>query len=72
MEIDVTVNRHRCKAMQKCVQVMPDTFEMGAAGFSKVKRDDFGEEDLPRLQKAVASCPSRAISVHVEDDDDET
>jgi ferredoxin len=51
---------------------MPDAFEMGAAGYSKLLRDSFGEQDLPLLRKAVASCPSRAISVQVEDEDDET
>jgi ferredoxin len=72
MQITVAVNRYRCKAMQKCVRVMPDAFEMGAAGYSKLLRDSFGEQDLPLLRKAVASCPSRAISVQVEDEDDET
>jgi len=72
MEITVTVNRYRCKGMQKCVRVMPDTFEMAAAGYSKVLRADLTDQDLALLQKAVASCPSRAISVEVEDEDDET
>ena len=71
MNVTVSVNRYRCKAMQKCVQLMPGTFEMGA-GYSKVTRGGFGEEDLALLRKVVASCPSRAISVHIEDDDDET
>jgi ferredoxin len=57
--------------MQKCVQLMPDAFEMGA-GYSKLTRTDFSEEDLTQLKKAVASCPSRAISVQIEEDDDET
>lgn len=70
MEITVTVNRYRCKAMQKCVRLMPDTFEMGA-GYSKVTRGDFSEGDLAFLRKAVAGCPSRAISIHVKDDDDD-
>jgi len=72
MEITVTVNRYRCKAMQKCVRVMPDAFEMSATGSSRVIRADFADEDLALLRKAVASCPSRAITVQVEDDDDET
>jgi ferredoxin len=69
VEITVSVNRYRCKAMQKCVQIMPDAFEMGT-GYSKVTRGDFSEADLAQLKKAVAGCPSRAISVQIEDDDE--
>jgi ferredoxin len=70
VEITVSVNRYRCKAMQKCVQLMPDAFEMGA-GYSKVARANFSEEELTQLKKVVASCPSRAISVQIEEDEDE-
>jgi ferredoxin len=56
--------------MQKCVQLMPGAFEMGA-GYSKLTRTDFSEEELTALKKVVASCPSRAISVQIEDDEDE-
>jgi ferredoxin len=70
VEITVSVNRYRCKAMQKCVQLMPDAFEMGA-GYSKVTRANFSEEELTQLKKVVASCPSRAISVQIEEDEDE-
>jgi ferredoxin len=70
VEITVSVNRYRCKAMQKCVQLMPGAFEMGA-GYSKLTRTDFSEEELAQLKKVAASCPSRAISVQIEDDEDE-
>jgi ferredoxin len=41
------------------------------AGYSKLTRTDFSEEELVQLKKVVASCPSRAISVQIEEDEDE-
>jgi ferredoxin len=59
---------------QRCVSVAPNLFELGEAGYSRVKRADemdFTEADLPLLLAARDMCPTGAISIETMDDAEE-
>ena len=60
---------------QRCVSVAPDIFELGDAGYSRVKRadeTDFTEADLPKLLAAQDMCPTGAISIETMAEEDAT
>jgi ferredoxin len=62
----VTVNARKCMANQQCVLAAPDIFEIGASGYSRVRRD-VGPDDIPRLREAEEMCPTASITVEVEE-----
>jgi ferredoxin len=51
-------------ANQMCVRAAPDIFELGAAGYSRVKRE-VTEADLAKLREAEEMCPTSSITVEV-------
>jgi ferredoxin len=62
--IQVSVNARKCMANQMCVRSAPDIFELGAAGYSRVKRE-VTEADLAKLREAEEMCPTSSITVEV-------
>jgi ferredoxin len=67
MEVFLAINPRKCNAMQVCVRLMPDTFELGAAGYSRIKRSEFSREEVARLREVALGCPTQAIVIEVED-----
>jgi ferredoxin len=65
MQVQVTINPRKCMATQNCTAIAPHVFELGAAGYSRVKTSEFTEEDLEVLQEAAGACPNIAITVEV-------
>jgi len=65
--IQVTINARKCMANQMCVRSAPDIFELGSAGYSRVKRE-VGAADLERLREAMELCPTSAVVVEVLED----
>ena len=67
------IDRKVCMGNQRCVSVAPDIFELGDAGYSRVKRadeTDFTEADLPKLLAARDVCPTGAITVETLEEDE--
>lgn len=67
------IDRRKCMGNQRCVSLAPDIFELGEAGYSRIKRadeTDFTEADLPRLLAAQDTCPTGAISIETLGDDE--
>jgi len=69
VKILVTVNPRRCAASENCLAVAPSIFEVGSAGYSRVKREDLSEADLDLLRDAEQGCPNQAITVEVAEED---
>ncbi len=65
MRLQVTVDARRCVGSMGCVNLAPDSFELGPEGHARPRRSDFGEADLERLREAEDSCPMAAITVEV-------
>jgi ferredoxin len=63
-EVTVRVNARTCAGSRMCVTCAPDIFEIGAAGYSRVKRKVVAA-DLGKLREAEESCPTSSISVVV-------
>ena len=68
MEIQVFVNPRKCMATQNCRAVAPDIFELGPAGYSRVKRTNLTAADLAQLRDAEEGCPTQAITVEIAED----
>ena len=66
-EVTVRVNSRTCAGSRMCVACAPDIFEIGVAGYSRVKRD-VTLADLDKLKEAEESCPTGSISVEMEPD----
>lgn len=64
LHVIVKVNSRTCAGSRMCVACAPDIFEIGAAGYSRVKRE-VSETDLVKLKEAEESCPTSSISVYV-------
>jgi ferredoxin len=62
--VQVTVNSRKCMANQMCVRTAPDIFELGTAGYSRVKRE-VTAADLDKLREAEEMCPTSSIMVEV-------
>jgi ferredoxin len=68
-QVGVTVNARTCAGSRMCLACAPDIFEIGLAGYSRVKRE-VTEADLPALKEAEESCPTSSIVVEVMPGDD--
>jgi ferredoxin len=59
----VEVNRDLCASTGGCEALAPDVFEIGDDGALVVLLPEPGERDLPDVRAAVATCPTRALSL---------
>jgi ferredoxin len=59
----VVVNFDLCQSNAVCVGIAPEVFEVRDDGFLYIL-DEHPEESLrPKLEEAVRSCPTQAISL---------
>lgn len=61
MGFEVRINREKCQAHGKCVQLAPQTFSLGEDG--KVVLGDSGASSDDVLLRAARSCPYRVINL---------
>jgi ferredoxin len=62
MEILVAFDRRKCSASETCVLAFPDLFELGMAGYARLRREATAD-DVVKLRQAEVSCPTHAIHV---------
>lgn len=55
-----------CQGYANCVDAAPDTYDIDDDGVVVLLRDHISEEERPRIEEAVRSCPTGALSI--EDD----
>lgn len=55
-----------CQGYANCVAAAPDTYDIDDDGVVVLLRDEISEEERPRIEEAVRSCPVNALSI--EDD----
>lgn len=61
--IRIDVDRDLCASTGGCEALAPDVFEIGDDGALVVRRPEPDEGDLPDVRVAIASCPTRALSL---------
>jgi len=59
----IAVNRDLCASTGGCEALAPDVFEIGDHGELVVRRPEPDGSDLADVRAAVASCPTRALSL---------
>lgn len=59
----VEVDFDRCKSNAVCMGVLPEVFEVRDDGYLYILNENPGEELRDRLEEAVRSCPTDAISI---------
>lgn len=51
-----------CTGCEVCVELVPEVFEMGDDEIARVIKADPPDELKDKIQEAIDSCPSEAIS----------
>jgi ferredoxin len=59
----VEVDRERCVGSGACEALAPDVFEVDGDGILVVHRPEPAEDEVSDVRDAVASCPTRALSL---------
>jgi ferredoxin len=59
----VEVDFDKCTSNAICMSIAPEIFEVRDDGYLYVLVDEPAEELRPKLEEAVASCPTGAISL---------
>ena len=59
----VEVDYDRCESNAICMGILPEVFEVRDDGFLYVLDEEPPEELRSRLEEAVRSCPTQAISI---------
>ena len=59
----VIVDFDRCKSNAICMNVLPEVFEVRDDGYLYVLDENPPESYRARLEEAVRTCPTRAISI---------
>ncbi|MCZ7526238.1 MAG: ferredoxin [Acidimicrobiia bacterium] len=59
----VVVDFDRCRSNAVCMGIAPEVFEVRDDNFLYVLDEEPPEELRPRLEEAVRSCPTQAISL---------
>ena len=59
----VSVDFDLCESNALCEGLAPHVFELDDDDFLQIKLEVIGEDDLPAVRRAVASCPKAAISL---------
>jgi ferredoxin len=60
----IEVDRDRCASTGGCEAAAPDVFEVRDDGVLVVLRPEPDGRDLPDVRSAVATCPTRALTLH--------
>jgi ferredoxin len=59
----VVIDPDRCQGHGKCMLDCPEVFDCDEHGYSVVTVSTVGEELRVAVNRAVAACPERAISI---------
>jgi ferredoxin len=59
----VDVNFDLCKSNALCMAVLPEVFEVRDDGFLYILQETPDESLRPKLEEAVLTCPTGAISI---------
>ena len=59
----IKVDFDLCESNALCEGIAPDVFEVDDDDFLQLKTDETTEENLERVNQAIASCPRAAISL---------
>lgn len=59
--MNVIAQRERCMGNGLCEAIHPTVFEVGDDGVVIVHHDNVRDEDREPIERAVASCPTRAL-----------
>lgn len=59
----VVVDFDRCASNAVCMSVLPEVFEVRDDGYLYVLDENPPESMTPRLEEAVRTCPTQAISI---------
>jgi ferredoxin len=62
----IKVDFDLCESNALCEGIAPDVFEVDDDDFLQLKTDETTDENLERVNQAVASCPRAAISLEDE------
>jgi ferredoxin len=60
----VTVDPDRCQGHARCWDICPEVFSLNDEGNSEVLVPEVPAEFESQVEKAVANCPERAISLY--------
>lgn len=52
-----------CQGYANCVTTAPDAFDIDDDGAVVLLKDELSEQERPRLEAAVRSCPVSALSI---------
>jgi len=63
----VVVDYDACQSNAVCMGLMPDVFEVRDDGFMYVLKETLPEDQRARLEEAVRSCPTQALSIGEDD-----
>jgi ferredoxin len=61
--IRIGVDAERCVGSGACEALAPDVFEVGDDGMVAVLRPEPAAADLPDVEAAVRTCPTRALEL---------
>lgn len=61
------VDRDLCIGCALCSDLCPEVFEIGEDGYSRVIKEDPGEDLYGCVQDAESSCPTSAIRIEESD-----
>ncbi|MFV0307486.1 MAG: ferredoxin [Desertimonas sp.] len=57
----IVIDRELCAGHGRCVELLPDVFELDEDGFSRL-RDGAADPERGALERVAALCPELAIS----------
>lgn len=63
MSIHIVADLQVCQGYANCVVAASDVFDLGDDGKVRVLDVDLGTVDRDRLEEAVASCPTGALTL---------
>ena len=62
----IKVDFDRCQSNGLCEAIAPEVFELDDDDFLQLKTDETTDQNVEAVRRAVASCPTQALSL---DDD---
>lgn len=62
----IKVDFDLCESNGLCEALAPDVFELDDDDYLQLKTDDTTDDNLDRVQQAVAACPRAAIALEGE------
>jgi ferredoxin len=66
VSVKVVVDFDRCASNAVCMSILPEVFEVRDDGFLYILEENPPETMRDKLEEAVRSCPTQAISISKE------